>query len=103
MDSFASAYSKAQQILVRWHATPIQAKAILLSFQESTLERCSLIIEIDQSLKLAFNNFKNTNGFMTMENHNPYFEGRKPLDMIASGDIETMKAVADRVKFIHPY
>ena len=103
MDSFASAYSKAQKILVRWHATPIQAKGILLSFQESTLERCLLIIEIDQNLHLAFNNPKNIYGFMNMESHNPYFEGRKPLDMIVNGDIETMKAVADRVKFLHSY
>lgn len=103
MDSFETAYNKAQEILLRWHATPIQARDILHSFQGSTLERCLLIIEIDQSLHLAFNNSKNIYGFMNMENYNPYFEGRKPLDMIANGDIATMKAIADRVKFIHSY
>ncbi|WP_425460040.1 antitoxin Xre/MbcA/ParS toxin-binding domain-containing protein [Exilibacterium tricleocarpae] len=50
-----------------------------------------------QSLRVIFDNPKNVSGFMAMENHNPYFKGRRPLDIIARGDFASLYEVYKRV------
>ena len=101
MNSSESAQkNKAKKILAKWQATQEQVEAILPSYSDENIlvERYSLLIEIDQDICILFNNPENINGFMAMTNNNPYFSGRRPLDIIAEGDIETIKAVSKRIK-----
>jgi hypothetical protein len=94
MNSLKSALS----ILAKWQATESQIEAILTNNKSAIDERCSYILEINQALHIAFNNPSNIIEFMQMQNNNPFFEGRRPLDIIANGEIETMKEVTNRIK-----
>jgi hypothetical protein len=101
MNSLESAQkNKAKKILAKWQATQKQVESILPSCSDESIlvERYSLLIKIDQDICILFNNPENINGFMTMTNNNPYFLGRRPLDIIAGGDIETIKAVSKKIK-----
>jgi hypothetical protein len=94
MNSLKSALS----ILAKWQATESQIEAILTKNKSTIDERCSYILEINQALHIAFNNSENIYGFMQMQNNNPFFEGRRPLDIIANCKIETMKEATSRIK-----
>lgn len=91
--------SKAREVLKNWKVTQEQASTILKA-GENINERSLLILDINQTLQNIFSNPRNVLGFMTMVNSNPYFAGRRPLDMIMDGDIDVMEEVANRIKFI---
>lgn len=59
-------------------------KASLTSDQ---MERLSYVLNIHAHLKRLFESPTNVYGFMSMENHNPYFNGRRPLDVISTGNL----------------
>ncbi|WP_260321842.1 MbcA/ParS/Xre antitoxin family protein [Vibrio crassostreae] len=44
-----------------------------------------------------FNNPSNVYGFMTMKNHNPFFDGKTPLSFIASGELAALEQVAEHL------
>jgi len=90
---------KVKKILNEWKTSQKQIDTILKS-DEFAMDRFLLIIEIEQNLHHTFNNPANIVGFMNMVNNNPFFEGRKPLDVIENGDIDVLKAVANRIKFL---
>lgn len=90
---------KVKKILNEWKASRKQIDTILKS-DEFAIDRFLLIIEIEQNLHHTFNNPANIVGFMNMVNNNPFFEGRKPLDVIENGDIDVLKAVANRIKLL---
>ncbi|WP_087026498.1 MbcA/ParS/Xre antitoxin family protein [Thaumasiovibrio subtropicus] len=64
---------------------------------DDQLERLSYILNIHSALRIIFDNPENVRGFMTMPNHNAYFEGRKPLAIIASGKFSDLYEVAIRI------
>lgn len=87
--------NKAIQTLETWQATKEQVNAILpknLSAAELN-ERARLILEIRNSLEMMFNNPANINGYMTMPNKHEYFEGKKPLNVIAQRDTDYLRDV----------
>ena len=46
---------------------------------------------------MVFTNPDNVYGFMKMVNNNPYFNGRTPLSLIATGQFGALYEVAKRV------
>lgn len=100
----ATGLKAAVTILDKWCASGEQGEAILRvshstyarakkkdAFQEINLDRdqltrISLILNIHAALRTVFDNPENLYGFMKMANHNPFFEGRAPLDIMGKGD-----------------
>lgn len=100
-------------ILDKWKCSPEQQWCIL-GMKKSTyyknresvdtarlsgdqVERISYILNIHAALRIVFDNPENVYGFMSMENHNPYFNGRTPLDLISTGNFGTLYETFKRV------
>jgi len=64
---------------------------------DDQLERLSHILNMHAALRIVFDNPENVRGFMSMSNHNAYFEGRTPLEIIASGKFSDLYEVACRI------
>ncbi len=91
----------AMNILNKWHCSE-QEKQAILGISRSTLhkyqskpdsarinpdllERVSYLLNIHQSLKILFDNDENVYGFVRLPNHNYYFNGAAPMDILRSG------------------
>ncbi len=48
-----------------------------------------MALNIHQALRIVFENPANQYGFMKMKNHNPYFSGRSPLEVIGGNVTES--------------
>jgi hypothetical protein len=59
-----------------------------LSYEQ--LKRISYILNIHVALRVLFDNPENVYGFMSMNNHNVFFDGRKPIDVISSGRLDDL-------------
>lgn len=72
-----------------------QGKGVELDFDQ--LERASIVLNCHASLRLVFDNPENVYGFAGKENHNDFFNDRKPLEIMAQGDLmslfETYKGI----------
>lgn len=93
-------------ILDKWHCSAEQIQRILqiskaayykyrndpacASLTQDQLERISYLLNIHSCLRLLFDNPQNLYGFMAMPNHNPYFNGQSPLDVISSGQFSAL-------------
>ncbi|MEE3156623.1 MAG: antitoxin Xre-like helix-turn-helix domain-containing protein [Pseudomonadota bacterium] len=92
----------ALNILTKWKTTTEQAGNILrvsrstisrartdkaVSLDEDQLKRVSLVLNIHSALRMLFDNPANVYGFMQMENHNEFFNGRSPMDVVQGGDM----------------
>ncbi len=83
----------AKNILVIWGATSEQIQKVLPSECASEAElsdRVYSILTIREYINMTFQNPKNQVGFMTMKNHNSFFEGRTPLEVISSGRLDDL-------------
>lgn len=96
-------------ILDKWGCTPEQAQAILqiskasyykfkkdpaaAQLSNDQLERLSYLLNIHASLRTLFENPENIYGFMSLINHNPYFNGRRPLELLSTGHFGTLYEV----------
>lgn len=103
----------ALRILEKWGATPDQVQKILrisraayykyrdipesASLDSDQLERISYLLNIHAALRTLFENPENVYGFMGMANHNPYFNGRAPLELIATGQLGVLYETFKRV------
>ncbi|TCV99825.1 MbcA/ParS/Xre antitoxin family protein [Biostraticola tofi] len=103
----------AMVILDKWGCTPEQAQAILqvskasyykfkkdpasASLTQDQLERLSYLLNIHGALRTLFENPENVYGFMSMKNHNPYFNGRAPIEVISGGSFGALYEVHKRV------
>lgn len=61
------------------------------------IERLSYLANIHASLRTVFSNPENVYGFMSMENNNPYFNGRKPMDIISTGQFGALYETFKRI------
>ncbi|MFS1873311.1 MbcA/ParS/Xre antitoxin family protein [Enterovibrio norvegicus] len=61
------------------------------------LERVSYLLNIHSALRIVFDNQENVQGFMNMINHNAYFEGRAPIEVIKQGRVADLYEVASRI------
>ena len=57
-----------------------------------------LLTEVDKVLKLIFDNPENQNVFMTLPNHNDFFDGRTPIEIIEEGSMLDAQDVLTRIK-----
>ena len=76
----------------KYKSTPEKTK-----LSDDQLERISYILNMHQALRIVFSNPENVKGFMGMVNHNDYFAGRAPLDVIGTGRFADLYEVAKRV------
>lgn len=95
----------ALNILDRWQASSEQSCRILrisrstyaralqkdptwsVSLDTDQLQRISLVLNIHSALRVVFDNPENVYGFVAMGNHNDFFNGRSPLEIMAQGDM----------------
>jgi hypothetical protein len=91
--TWARDLSDALRILNSWKCSALEVETILgrspLEAESAgevpdCADRIYGIIGIDETLRIAFNNPVNINGFVRMPNGNGVFNGRKPIDMMDS-------------------
>ncbi|WP_095498379.1 hypothetical protein [Paraferrimonas haliotis] len=106
-------------ILRKWSCTDEQIKAILslgdsllkpmneqdVKLTDEQLTRLSYVSCIHVVLKTKFTNEENIYGFMQMKNHNRFFEGRTPISIIESGDLNTLHKAYNHINelIVSPY
>ncbi len=86
-------------ILKKWRCNQNQVQDLLklpvnydslnyeqMSFRQEQRDRISYILNIHAGLRTVFSNPENIYGFMNMSNHNPPFNGAKPIDYLINGE-----------------
>lgn len=115
-DTAAAAFAVANNILDRWQCTAAQKEALFgmkksalykkisdaahkkpINLDRDQFDRVSYILNIHQALKLIFSNDENVYGFVNMPNHNPYFNGKTPLEIMACGSLAALYEVYNRI------
>ncbi|WP_298636770.1 MbcA/ParS/Xre antitoxin family protein [uncultured Umboniibacter sp.] len=107
------AFKLGNNILTKWGCSNTDKMAIMglkkgtffrylkdesvVSLSGDQLERLSYLANIHQALRLVFSNPDNVYGFMSMENHNPFFNGRTPLSIISGGSFGALHDVYKRI------
>ncbi|WP_413043632.1 hypothetical protein [Pseudomonas sp. YJ42] len=104
-DQCATGLRAAVNILEKWQATTEQACNILrisrstharaklggaswsVNLDPDQMQRISFVLNIHAALRLVFDNPENVYGFPAMANHNEFFNGRSPLEIMAQGDM----------------
>lgn len=105
----------ALNILDRWQASSEQSCRILrisrstytralqregnwaVSLDADQLQRVSLVLNMHSALRLVFDNPENVYGFVAMVNHNEFFNGRSPLEIMAQGDMISLYETFRRI------
>ena len=102
----------ALRVLEKWKATTEQASNVLrvsrssisrahkgkgVELDRDQLERASIVLNCHASLRLVFDNPENVYGFMGLENQNEFFNGRKPLEIMAQGDLLALLETYKRI------
>lgn len=64
-------------------------------------QRISLVLNIHASLRMAFENQENVQGFPSLVNDNDFFKGRSPLDVMALGDMISLYETYRRIEHLH--
>ncbi|HWV10642.1 MULTISPECIES: antitoxin Xre-like helix-turn-helix domain-containing protein [unclassified Pseudomonas] len=82
-----STYTRARQ----------QGSAWSVTLDADQLQRVSLVLNTHAALRLIFDNPENVYGFARMENHNEFFNGRAPLDIMAQGDMISLYETYRRI------
>jgi len=49
------------------------------------LDRISYVLNIHSALRIVFSNPENVYGFVNKKNHNPFFNGKTPLELMSTG------------------
>jgi hypothetical protein len=104
-----TALKAAFNILDKWGCSPEQS-VLILGLEKSDyydcqtnglldkqLERVSYILNIHAALRMLFENPENLYGFMSMNNHNAFYDGRKPIDIITSGRLDDLSNTFKRI------
>lgn len=110
----AAGLKAAVRILDKWRASGEQGEAILrvshstyararrgdiaqIKLDSDQLTRISYLLNIHAALRIIFDNPANLYGFVNMINHNPYFNGRTPLEIMGSGDFAALYETFKRI------
>ena len=62
------------------------------------IARVHIILEMNASLKMLFNNPDNIYGFMNKTNKNQFFNGMTPLEIIMDGNLSSLEQTLIRIK-----
>jgi hypothetical protein len=102
-------------ILEKWSASSDQACRILrisrstytrarqpdpswsVALDSDQMQRISFVLNIHAALRLIFDNPENVYGFPSMANHNEFFNGRSPLEIMAQGDMISLYETFKRI------
>lgn len=82
-----STYTRARQREAQWS----------VGLDADQLQRISMVLNIHAALRLIFDNPENVYGFPSMENHNEFFNGRTPLEIMAQGDMISLYETFRRI------
>ena len=82
-----STYTRAKQTGSEWS----------VGLDMDQMHRISFVLNIHAALRTVFDNPENVYGFPGMENANAFFNGRKPLDIMAQGDFISLYETFRRV------
>lgn len=82
-----STYTRAKQTGSEWS----------VGLDMDQMHRISFVLNIHAALRTVFDNPDNVYGFPSMDNDNEFFNGRKPLDIMAQGDIVSLYETFRRV------
>ena len=74
--------------LHKYQAQPDSARV-----SQDLLERLSYLLNIHQALRTLFGNRENVYGFVRMANHNNFFNGATPMDIMSSGTVGALYEV----------
>jgi uncharacterized protein (DUF2384 family) len=66
--------------LHKYHSSPTSAR-----LSPDLLERISYLLNIHAVLRMLFENPENVYGFVRMPNHNPFFNGKAPIEILSTG------------------
>jgi hypothetical protein len=103
------------RIIQKWRATPSQACRIVrisshtyrrvlsgngdsVRLNVDQLYRVSMVLNIHAALKMTFNNPLNVYQFPSLNNHNDFFNGRTPLEIMAQGDFISLYETCRRIQ-----
>lgn len=101
------------RILEKWRCSEAEKQA-LLGIGRSTLhkyqeapesarmtpdlkERLSYLLNMHQALHIVFETPENVYGFLRLPNHNTYFNGKAPMEIMTSGRMAHLYEVAKRL------
>ncbi|MBD1553503.1 antitoxin Xre-like helix-turn-helix domain-containing protein [Pseudomonas typographi] len=82
-----STYTRAKQSDGEWS----------VGLDMDQMQRVSFVLNIHAALRTVFDNPDNVYGFPSMANHNDFFNGRKPLDIMAQGDFISLYETFRRI------
>ena len=82
-----STYTRARQRDPSWSVT----------LDSDQMQRISFVLNIHAALRLVFDNPDNVYGFVSMANHNEFFNGRSPLEIMAQGDMISLYETFKRI------
>jgi hypothetical protein len=82
-----STYTRARQVDDAWS----------IGLDLDQMHRISFVLNIHAALRTVFDNPDNVYGFPSMENRNAFFNGRKPLDIMAQGDFISLYETFRRI------
>ncbi|HIM96919.1 MAG TPA: hypothetical protein EYM57_03320 [Gammaproteobacteria bacterium] len=105
------------RILAGWQTTTEESATILMvpssiilealdgslariELESEQVQRIALLVDIDLCLRALFSNPENALGFMRMGNNNPFFGGCSPLEKVLAGDIQSLREVAQHIRFL---
>ncbi len=74
--------------LHKYQAHPDSARV-----SQDLLERLSYLLNIHQALRTLFGNPENVYGFVRMANHNAFFNGASPMDIMTGGTVAALYEV----------
>lgn len=111
-DAASMSLHVAVNILSKWKATTEQMATILgvssasinrakrkgsVNLSRDQLERVSYILNIHSALRTVFDNPENVYGFVKKRNHNPYFNGATPFELMLRGSLANLYEVFKRI------
>ncbi|TBN31334.1 hypothetical protein [Pseudomonas sp. BGI-2] len=82
-----STYTRARQPDPSWS----------VALDSDQMQRISFVLNIHAALRLIFDNPENVYGFPSMANHNEFFNGRSPLEIMAQGDMISLYETFKRI------
>lgn len=85
---------KASEILKSWGVSDSQITRFLAN--QTSHQQSEHVVAIDECLELLYREPKQRLSFLTTASKSVFFEGRKPLDVILSGEAEQV-AEAHRI------
>ncbi|GGW82201.1 antitoxin Xre-like helix-turn-helix domain-containing protein [Alteromonas halophila] len=111
-DAASQSLHVAVNVLGKWKATREQMATILgispasiarakkkelVSLSRDQLERVSYVLNIHAALRTVFDNPENVYGFVHKKNHNPFFNGATPFELMLKGSVANLYEVFKRV------